>query len=62
MAIQDRYHIRFRNRRTTITVDRVVSELLAPNWAYRPRTPQMLKLIAEIDEFRGGWNTLHNLI
>lgn len=24
-------------------------------------TPEMLRLIAEIDEFRGGWNTLHNL-
>ena len=26
---QDRYHINFKDRRTTITVDRVISELLA---------------------------------
>lgn len=24
-------------------------------------TPEILKLIAEIDEFRGGWNAVHNL-
>ena len=29
MAIQDHYHIRLRNRRTTTTVDRVISKLLA---------------------------------
>ena len=29
MQLQDRYHIQFSNRRTTITLDTVLSELLA---------------------------------
>ena len=40
MAIQDRYHIRFRNRRTTITVDRVISELLAAKLGTSPKAPR----------------------
>ncbi|MGB0848869.1 MAG: hypothetical protein ACPGSM_19200 [Thiolinea sp.] len=40
MAIQDRYHIRFRNRRTTITVDRVISELLAAKLGTSPKAPE----------------------
>lgn len=40
MAIQDRYHIQFRNRRTTITVDRVVSELLAVKLGVSPKAPE----------------------
>ena len=40
MAIQDRYHIRFRNRRTTITVDRIVSELLAAKLGVSPTVPE----------------------
>ena len=24
-------------------------------------TPEMLKLIAEIDEFRGGWKAIHGM-
>jgi len=36
---QDRYHINFKNRRTTITVDRTVSELLAIKLGVLPDSP-----------------------
>jgi len=40
MAIQDRYHIQFKNRRTTITVDRIISELLAVKLGLLPNAPE----------------------
>ena len=39
MAIQDRYHIQFKNRRTTITVDRIISELLTVKLGLRLDAP-----------------------
>ena len=36
MAAQHRYHITFRNRRTTITVDSFISELLAVKLGVMP--------------------------
>ena len=39
MITQTRYHIQFNNRRTTITVDSIVSELLAVNFGLLPDHP-----------------------
>lgn len=39
MASQTRYHIQFNNRRTTITVDSIVSELLAIKLGLLPDDP-----------------------
>lgn len=36
MQLQDRYHIQLNNRRTTITLDTVLSELLAIKLGYSP--------------------------
>jgi hypothetical protein len=40
MATQSRYHIQFQGRRTTITVDRIISELLAVKLGVLPDDPQ----------------------
>ena len=37
---QDRYHINFKDRRTTITVDRIISELLAIKMEVQPDDPE----------------------
>ena len=39
MITQTRYHIDFNNRRTTITVDSIISELLAVNFGLLPDDP-----------------------
>ena len=39
MATQKRYHIHFKNRRTTITVDSIISELLAVKLGLLPDDP-----------------------
>lgn len=39
MITQTRYHIQFNNRRTTITVDSIISELLAVNFGLLPDDP-----------------------
>ena len=39
MIKQTRYHIQFNNRRTTITVDSIVSELMAVNFGLLPDDP-----------------------
>ena len=33
---QDRYHIRFRGRRTTVTLDKILSELIAMSFGLTP--------------------------
>ena len=40
MASQQRYHIHFQNRRTTITVDSFISELLAVKLGVLPDDPE----------------------
>lgn len=40
MPSQSRYHIRFKGRRTTITVDAIVSELLAAKFHLSPDDPE----------------------
>lgn len=55
MATQDRYHIHFGNRRTTITVDRVVSELLAVKLGVLPDASEAHSLVRQWFE-----NTLHD--
>ena len=42
---QDRYHINFKNRRTTITVDRIISELLAVKLGVLPDAPEAHSLV-----------------
>ena len=51
---QDRYHINFKNRRTTITMDRIISELLAIKLGVLPDAPEAHAMVR-------GWfeNTLH---
>lgn len=39
MVSQTRYHIQFNDRRTTITVDSIISELLAVNFGLSPDDP-----------------------
>lgn len=55
MSIQDRYHIQFKNRRTTITVDRIISELLAVKLGASPGTPEAHAQVRAWFE-----NTLHD--
>lgn len=45
MACQNRYHIHFQNRRTTITVDSFVSELLAVKLGVLPDDPKAHGLV-----------------
>ena len=52
---QDRYHIHFKNRRTTITVDRVISELLAVKLGVLPDAPEAHSMVRAWFE-----NTLHD--
>ena len=33
---QDRYHIRFQGRRTTVTLDKILSELIAMSFGLTP--------------------------
>lgn len=47
MAVQNRYHISFQNRRTTITVDTFVSELLAVKLGILPDDPNAHGLVRE---------------
>ena len=42
---QDRYHINFKNRRTTITVDRIISELLAIKLGVLPDAPEAHSMV-----------------
>lgn len=42
---QDRYHINFKNRRTTITVDRIISELLAVKLGALPDASEAHSLV-----------------
>lgn len=44
---QDRYHINFKNRRTTITVDRIISELLAVKLGVLPDSPEAHSMVRE---------------
>ena len=55
MATQNRYHIQFRNRRTTITVDKVVSELLSVKLGVMPDAPEAHARVRQWFE-----NTLHD--
>ena len=45
MLSQQRYHIHFQNRRTTITVDSIISELLAVKLGTLPNDPEAHSLI-----------------
>ena len=47
MAVQNRYHINFQNRRTTITVDTFISELLAVKLGSLPDDPNAHGLVRE---------------
>jgi len=40
MSQQDRYHIHFKGRRTTITVDSIISQLLAVKLGLLPDAPE----------------------
>ena len=44
---QQRYHIHFQNRRTTITVDSIIAELLAVKLGTLPNHPEAHSLIRE---------------
>lgn len=45
MEFQQRYHIRFHQRRTTVTVDRIISELLAVKLGVLPDDPEAHSLV-----------------
>ena len=45
MEFQHRYHIRFHQRRTTVTVDRVISELLAVKLGVLPDDPEAHSIV-----------------
>ena len=47
MAAQKCYHIRFNNRRTTITVDAIISELLAVKLGMLPDDPGAHSLVRD---------------
>jgi hypothetical protein len=47
MEFQQRYHIRFQGRRTTVTVDKIVSQLLAVKLGVLPDAPQAYALVRE---------------
>lgn len=51
---QDRYHINFKNRRTTITMDIIISELLAVKLGMLPDAPEAHSTVRAWFE-----NTLH---
>jgi len=55
MVSQSRYHIQFNNRRTTITVDSIVSELLAVKFGLLPDDPDAHSTIRDWFE-----KTLHD--
>ena len=54
MIDQNRYHIQFQGRRTTITVDNIISELLAVKLGVPTDAPDAHSLVREWLE-----NTLH---
>ena len=47
MSQQNRYHIHFKGRRTTITVDNIISELLAVKLGMLPDAPEAHALVRE---------------
>ena len=47
MSTQSRYHIHFKNRRTTITVDNIISELLAVKLGVLPDAPEAHGMVRE---------------
>lgn len=47
MEFQKRYHIQFQGRRTTVTVDRVISELLAVKLGVLPDAPEAHSRVRE---------------
>lgn len=55
MEFQQRYHIQFQGRRTTVTVDKIISELLAVKLGVLPDDPGAHALVR-------GWleETLHD--
>lgn len=44
---QSRYHVLLDGKRTTITVDKIVSELLAVKFGYPPETPEAHTAVRE---------------
>ena len=47
MEFQQRYHVRFQGRRTTVTVDRIISQLLAVKLGVLPDDPVAHALVRE---------------
>ena len=47
MEFQKRYHVRFQGRRTTVTVDSIISQLLAVKLGVLPDDPEAHALVRE---------------
>lgn len=47
MSLQNRFHITFRNQKTTISVDNILSELLSVKLGFVPETSESKKAVRD---------------